>query len=101
MAESITKLLRNDVIFLWEDRQNQALKKLKHEIVSAKPLAVSDFTKNFKLQTNASNISIAAVLLQELDGQLTSIYCVTHADQMGKKYSTTKCEALAVIFALK
>ena len=93
------KNLRNNVKFLWEESQIRALEKLKHEIKSAKPLAFPNCNQNFMLQADASNIDIGAVLMQQLNGQITPIYCLSRMlTACEQKYSTTKREALAVIF---
>ena len=102
LAEPITKLLRNNVKFLWGENQIGAFEKLKNRIVCAKPLAFPNFNQNFILQTDASNLAIGAVLMQELNGQLTPIYCVSSMlTACEQKYATTKREGLAIIFALK
>ena len=102
LAEPITKLLRNNVKFVWGESQICAFEQIKNRIVSAKPLAFPNFNKSFTLQTDASDLAIGGVLMQELDGQLTPIYCVSRMlTNCEQKYSTTKREALAVIFALK
>ena len=43
-----------------------------------KLLRFPNFIKNFMLQTDASNIVIGVVLLQQLDGHITPIYCVSY-----------------------
>ena len=59
-----------------EESQIRAFEKLKHEIVSAKPLVFPNLNQNIMLQTDASNIAIGAVLMEEINGQITPIYCV-------------------------
>ena len=96
LAEPITRLLRNNVKFVWGEYQNDAFNKLKHKIVSAKPLAFPNFNQSFILQTDASNLAVVAVLMQELNGQLTPIYCVSRMLTIcEQKYATTKKRSIS------
>ena len=51
--------------FVWSEDCQNAFEKIKSLLLSAPVLKAPDFEKPFKLQADASNIGIGAVLLQE------------------------------------
>ena len=61
---------------------SSSIRKLKHGILFAKPLSFPNFKKKIMLQTDASNIAIGAVLLQELEGQITPLYPINAGWQL-------------------
>lgn len=60
----LTKLLKKEA-FVWSSSTTEALQALKLAITSALVLALSDFTKPFILETDASETSIGAILSQD------------------------------------
>ena len=86
----------------WNDKCEQAFNQLKNALSSAPILAFPDFSKEFSLETDASKLQIAAVLLQKQDGQRVMISCVsrtlTPAEQ---NYSIVELECLAVVYGIQ
>ena len=72
-------------------------------LLSAPVLKAPDFDKAFKLQVNASDIGIGAVLLQEGDQGIDHLVCYfSHKFNKHQiNYSTTEKETLALLLALQ
>jgi hypothetical protein len=84
--------------FSWTNEQLSTFNKIKEPLCSALVLALPDFTKSFILETDASDKSIGAVLMQQ--GKPISFL----SKSLGKKaaeMSTYDKEAMAIIEALK
>ncbi|WP_435316590.1 ribonuclease H family protein, partial [Klebsiella pneumoniae] len=56
--------------FKWTSKCQESFEKLKHFIISKPVLKAPNFNKEFRLQVDASDIGIGAVLLQEYNGIL-------------------------------
>ena len=82
----------------WTEECQEAFDTLKVLCTSAPLLAFADFTKPFKLHTNASTIGIGAVLYQEQDGKdRVTVYasralskCQSHCPTHKLKFLTLK-----------
>jgi hypothetical protein len=59
----LTELLRKQTPFIWIGTHEQAFITLKQALVAALVLALLDFSRQFQLQTNASELGIGAVLM--------------------------------------
>lgn len=64
ISKPLTNLLRKGVLFLWISEHEIAFQTLKLALVSAPVLALPDFSKEFILETDASDLGIGAVLMQ-------------------------------------
>ena len=64
ISRPLTHLLKKNS-FLWNDEVKQAFIALKQAMCSTPVLAVSDFTKSFLIECDASSTGIGAVLMQE------------------------------------
>jgi hypothetical protein len=62
IAKPLTELLRKEVPFLWQARQQTAFNKLKDTLCSSEGLAYPDFNAQFILTTDASRVAVAAIL---------------------------------------
>ena len=65
VAEPLTYLLQKQEKFTRSEECQQAVEKIKSLLLSAPVLKAPDFEKPFKLQVDASDVGIGAVLLQE------------------------------------
>ena len=65
VAEPLTSLLQKGEKFTWSEECQQDFEKIKSLLLSAPVLKAPDFEKPFKLQVDASDVGIRAVLLQE------------------------------------
>ena len=64
ITEPLTHLLRRDVKFLWTVECAEAFERLK-AILGSSPILSADFSIQFKLAVDASDVAAGAVLLQE------------------------------------
>jgi hypothetical protein len=75
-AAPLTRLLRKDAVWSWADPQQEAFARLKTALTERPVLAYPDFTKSFKLLTDASQVGLGAALTQDqgrgvrLEGEL-------------------------------
>jgi hypothetical protein len=60
----LTDLLKKQTPFIWTSKHAQAFVTLKQALTSAPVLALPDFTKQFQLQTYASELGVGVVLMQ-------------------------------------
>jgi hypothetical protein len=65
LAKPITNLLRKGVLFVWTAETERAFQLLKESLITAPVLSLPDFTKVFTVETDASDIGIGAILLQD------------------------------------
>ena len=65
LAAPLTKVVKKNVGFKWGMKQEVAFASLKHRLTNAPILAMPNFAKSFKIECDASNVGIGAVLLQE------------------------------------
>ena len=62
IAAPLHALLRKDAPFVWEVAQEKAFNDVKSALVSAPVLQLPDFSRDFVVDVDASNIAIGAIL---------------------------------------
>lgn len=100
LTEPLRKLVRKNTKFVWGPDQQQSFERLKQCLTDADTLGYFrlDATKT-QLVTDASNVGLGAVLLQEYQGQTRVIsYASRMLTDVETRYSTTEKEALAVVW---
>ncbi|XP_073360410.1 uncharacterized protein [Aegilops tauschii subsp. strangulata] len=65
ISRPLTSLLKKGVYFHWTDVEKQSFFALKEALASAPVLAVPDFSKKFIVETDACDVGIGAVLMQD------------------------------------
>ena len=97
IAEPLINLLKKSTKFKCNDKCKNAFDRLKAILKSAPVLLAPDFDKCFKLAVDASDVGIAAVLLQEDNNGIDHPFCYFSKkfNKHQKNYSTiVKCIAL-------
>lgn len=87
--------------FVWDDMAENAFKQLKTILITSPVLTSPDYSKEFTIQTDASDIGIGAVLTQGSgDDEKVICYMSQKLTSTQQKYQTTERELLAVLTAI-
>ena len=102
ISEPLTCLLKKNVPFVWTESCQTAFEKLKVILESSPVLSAPDFSAQFKLATDASDVAAGAVLLQEGKDCIDHPICYFSRkfDKSQRNYSTIEKECLSLILAL-
>ncbi|XP_033641983.1 uncharacterized protein K02A2.6-like [Asterias rubens] len=101
VAEPLRRLTRKNEKFTWGKEQQNSFDVLKDCLTKTETLGYYrlDATRT-QLVTDASNVGLGAVLLQEYEGETRVIsYASRTLSDVETRYSTTEKEALAVVWA--
>uniref|UniRef100_A0A1A8DUL4 ribonuclease H n=1 Tax=Nothobranchius kadleci TaxID=1051664 RepID=A0A1A8DUL4_NOTKA len=103
VASPLTDLLSSQVSFKWTTAAQGAFENCKLLLCSAPVLKAPDITRPFKLEIDASDVGMGAVLLQEDEGALD--HPVSYFSKKFAKYqlhySTVEKETLALVLAIQ
>ena len=81
-AAPLNALLRKDQAWKWTQECQYAFENLKGEIASRPVSAYPDFSKPFRLYTDASNIGLGAILAQKQEGkEKNNLLCLPDTEQ--------------------
>ena len=98
IAKPLHRLTEKGRLFTWTTECANAFAELKQRLITAPVLAFPDYTKQFILDTDASQEGIGAVLSQECNGQEKVIaYASRTLSKAERKYCVTRKELLAVV----
>ena len=99
IAAALHSLKRKGVTWVWGQEQQKAFEELKHALCEAPVLQIPNFSRDFVLTTDASDVAVSAVLQQRIDGSLLPIsYHSRILSPAERGYSTYEKECLGVIF---
>ena len=88
--------------FHWSSEEQKSFETLKRMLTVSLILRLPDFTREFVVQTDASDSGVGACLLQEFDdGKFPIAYASKKLLARERNYSTIERECLALIFAIK
>ncbi|CAI7836678.1 unnamed protein product, partial [Closterium sp. NIES-53] len=73
LTAPLTDLLRKGVAFMWGEKEHAAFSALKNVLCSPPVLRIADPHRPFEVITDASDIAIRAILLQDLGNALQPI----------------------------
>lgn len=65
IAKSLTNLLKKNVLYVWTPEHSASFQTLKQALISAPVLYMPDISFPFCIETDASNLGVQAVLLQQ------------------------------------
>ena len=86
----------------WNKECEEAFCTLKEKLITAPVAAYPDFSKPFRLYTDASNTGLGAILAQVQEGKERIICCASRSlNKSERNYSATKKECLAIIWGIK
>ena len=95
-------MLEKNRPFKWDDECTRTYQELKALLLQEPVVVYPDFTVPFRLYTDASNISLGAILAQQQDGRERIICCASRTlNKAEQNYSATKKERLAVVWGTK
>ena len=98
IAVPLYNVMGSTAKFRWGSEQRAAFQELKELVCKRLPLAAPDFTKPFSIYTDASEVAMGAVLLQE--DRIVGFYSRKFKGPE-TRYSAFDREALALVAALK
>ena len=99
----LTNLLQKKAKFDWTKDCNDSFCKIKSILMSSPVLSAPDFSKQFKLTVDASDVGIGAALFQEHDDNVDRAvsYFSKKLTKCQQNYSTIEKECLALLLALQ
>ena len=101
-AKPLHRLSEKNQKFIWTQDCSKAFETLKKKLTEAPILAHPDFNEKFILDTDASDMAIAAILSQKLNGQEHVIaYASRTLSRSERRYCVTRKELLAVVHFIK
>lgn len=87
--------------FKWTDEAETSFNAIKQALCTAPILAMPDFSKQFSLHTDASDVGVGGVLVQGEGEEERVIAFMSHKlTSAQRKYTTTERECLAVLMAI-
>ena len=100
-SEPLRKLTRQNVPFVWTEKEEQAFQNLKDEISKAETLGYFDQNaQETRIIADASPVGLGAVLVQIQKGEKRVIsYASRSLTNVERRYSQTEKEALALVWA--
>lgn len=102
ITSPITDLLKkNKKKIVWTTEADSAFTELKAALTSAPILGNPDFTKQFTIESDASDNAVGAALVQEQNGETRIIsYFSKKLSNTQRKYAAVEKECLAVLLAI-
>ncbi|KAL1533430.1 hypothetical protein AAHA92_33314 [Salvia divinorum] len=102
IAQPLTRLLQNDVEFIFDDACKEAFQLLKDRLVSAPIIRAPDWDHPFEVMCDASDYAMGAVLGQKIEGRSYVIFYASQTlSQAQRNYDTTEKEMLAVVYSFE
>lgn len=100
-SNPLTKLLKKGVKFKWDAFCDESFHHLREALISSPILQYPDYSREFCLNCDASNIALGAVLSQEYeDISLPIAYASRTINSAEKNYSAVEQELLAIVWGI-
>ena len=101
IANPLTSLLKKGAEFIWTEKQEESFNKLKYHLTCPPTLVYPNYKEQFHIYTDASNIGLGAVLMQEIDNKMHPIaFGSRKLSKSEVNYHVTDKEFLAVVWGL-
>jgi len=97
ISRPLTELLKRNTIFQWKTMAEQAFQLLKQKMSEAPVLTVPDFSKTFVVETDACDLGVGAVLMQD---QHPIAYLSKPLGIKNQALSVFEKECLAILLAI-
>jgi len=102
IANPLTQLTKKGARFRWTPEHDAAFETLKRLLTESPILKAPDFSKTFRLHTDASKVAIGSVLNQEHEGKEYPVaYYSRKLRGAELNYAVSEIEALAVVDSVK
>ena len=103
LAEPLNALKRKGAKFRWSAECQDAFEKLKDHLIRPPVLAHPNFNLPFVVYTDASEVGLGAVLVQQADAGTEEVlaFASRSLSAAERNYSATELECLAVVWALE
>ena len=99
-AEPLRKLTRQGAKWHWGKEESEAFQKLKNQLAEASMMAFYDKEAPTEVVTDAIPVGLGAILVQEQQGVKRALAFASRSlSEVERRYSQTKKEALAVVWA--
>jgi hypothetical protein len=100
-AKPLTQLIRKNAKFVWTEAQQKGFEALKNALISAPVVSFPDYKQPFIVYTDASKISLSAILCQIQNGEEKVIaYTARQLKPAETKYHIIRLELAAIVMAL-
>ncbi|KAF9752815.1 Transposon Tf2-9 polyprotein, partial [Nosema granulosis] len=98
-----TEALKTDKKWKWSDEMEEEFKLVKEELRNMRALKIPDYTKGFRLRTDACDTGLGAVLLQtNKEGKWIPIqWASKKLTPTERRYTITEKEMLAVVWGIE
>ena len=101
VVKPLTELTKKNAKFMWNEKRQTAFDRIKQALASAPVLAHPDFSRPFRLYTDASLYAVGAVLTQDFpEGERVIQYLSKQLTVGQQKWPTIEREAYAIIHAV-
>ena len=103
MTEELTNSLKSNRKWVWTDNMDDEFKSIKEALRNMSELKIPDYTKEFRLRTDASDTGIGAILLQtNREGKWVPIqWASKKLTPAERRYTISEKEMLAVFWGVK
>lgn len=103
IIEPITRLLKKDEKFVWEDEQRKAFSMIRKQLLSERTLGIFNPKETIELIADASPVGLGAILMQ-VDENLNRriiAYASKTLSAVERRYAQTEKEALGLVWSVE